>query len=66
MELYRPPSPTLSSAAHVLSLPLLHSILIKMDAGSELRESAVAALCKAAHSYTHSEGEDTPVRPVYC
>ena len=63
VEQYRPPTPALSSAAHVLSLRLLHTILIKMDASGELRGSAVAALCKAAHSYAHTEGEDTPVRP---
>ena len=56
------PTPILSNAAHTLSLPLLHTILVKMEgASSELRGSAVATLCKASHSYTHSRGDDAQV-----
>ena len=62
VEQHTSPTPTLSNAAHTLSLPLLHTILVKMrEASSELRSSAAATLCKASHSYTHTTGDDAQV-----
>ena len=66
VEQHTSPTPTLSNAAHTLSLPLLHTILVKMrEASSELRSSAVATLCKASHSYTHTTGDDAQVDRLF-
>ena len=66
VEQHTSPTPTLSNAAHTLSLPLLHTILVKMrEASSELRSSAVAALCKASHSYTHTTGDDAQANKLF-